>query len=332
MISMNGKKTAWAAALLAAFAILAGCAGNGKDAAGNGGSPSATEQREATPASVTASGETPAASVAPGPEASASAVPSDEPTESAASAAAPSAEPEDERDTRVPGGTVEYTAKGGAKAAKLPLFGMKQVTYGADDGANAYKTVPDQPLPAVGFDIPPAQQKALAAYWLDIDARGYALLMLGPAAWTKASGAVGANGSFGIRLENAEDALEYLATYDTAGGCQGCAISSIGLYFPELAKWADEQGFSVEPSGEAPYIRAKAYGKHMITFEAKSDKAGYVRLGAAYQEHDGGGAWFRSMTIQVKKASKPLAETIVAYYTKMYGGDEGGEAESSAGK
>ncbi|MCC3371482.1 hypothetical protein [Cohnella sp. REN36] len=61
----------------------------------------------------------------------------------------------------------------------------------------------------------------------------------------------------------------------------------------------------------------------MISFVEKSDKVGgYVKVGAAYQRHGGGGAWFRALTIQVKELDQSLADPIVAYYVHLYNDGE----------
>lgn len=125
---------------------------------------------------------------------------------------------------------------------ELPLQ-ITKADLSVDDGT---QSEPFQILTptAVSYKIPPEMKDELQAvliYRSDM-ASGY--LLLAPIGW-EASAIVGANGSYGVSLTDPSNKEQTLHYSDTAGSCQGCAIYQIGTYFPDQAKWADEQGFTV---------------------------------------------------------------------------------------
>lgn len=210
--------------------------------------------------------------------------------------------------------TVTFAGADGAEVT-LPLIGVP-TDYGVDMGDGPPSLLPAAELAAQAFVVPADQAGELALFWMNLgyEARGF--MMLAPKGWS-VRGSVGANGSFGMHAEHPSDAGQFLDTIDTAGGCQGCAIANIGAYFPDMAKWAEEQGFT--PDRPMVYLKTRDIGERMIEFEQSPEPraAGYGVLGAAYEEHDGG-ALFRTARTGYAKDGRSLAETMIAYYEWMY--------------
>ncbi|MDG0813738.1 DUF4850 domain-containing protein [Cohnella rhizosphaerae] len=213
--------------------------------------------------------------------------------------------------------TVTFDGETGKAAVSLPLIGVP-TEYGVDESGEPPSLLPAADLPSQGFVVPDKLASKLAVYWMNLgyDDRGF--MMLAPKGW-KVTGSVGANGSFGMHGENPADAEQFLDTVDTAGSCQGCAIADIGAYFPELAKWAEDQGFPADKP--KAYLSSKPIGDRMIEFtEAPGNANGkYGVLGAAYEEHQGG-SLFRTARTGHAKADQAVAETMIAFYEWMYGG------------
>lgn len=212
--------------------------------------------------------------------------------------------------------TVTFGDVAGKTAVTLPLIGVP-TEYGVDGNGSPPSILPAADLPAQAFAVPRDLASELAVYWMNLgyDEKGF--MMLAPKEWT-VKGVVGADGSFGMHAEDPADPGRFLDTVDTAGGCQGCAIADIGAYFPELAKWAEEQGFPAE--SPKAYLTAKLVGDRMIEFMEVPGEGhgGYGVLGAAYEEHEGG-SLFRSARTGFDESDQALAETMIAFYKWMYG-------------
>ncbi|MFC3798380.1 DUF4850 domain-containing protein [Cohnella sp. GCM10012308] len=211
---------------------------------------------------------------------------------------------------------VTFDDEAGKAAVSLPLVGVP-TEYGVDVDGSPPTILPAADLPAQGFVVPKKLASRLAVYWMNLGYEGRGFMMLAPKGWT-VTGSVGANGSFGMHAENPADAGQFLDTIDTAGSCQGCAIADIGAYFPELAEWAEEQGFPADKP--KAYLSSKPVGDRMIEFtEAPgNDRGGYGVLGAAYEEHEGG-SLFRTARTGYAEADQAVAETMIAFYEWMYG-------------
>ncbi|WP_040952482.1 DUF4850 domain-containing protein [Gorillibacterium massiliense] len=209
-------------------------------------------------------------------------------------------------------GTVTFQTDGDKDAVQLPLIGV-ETTYSADSGDAPPSITPPDPLPTVAFRIPAEQAGKLAAFWMNLGYGGQGMLIIAPKDWIASGATVGANGSFGINLVNPVDNHEGLSTMDTAGGCQGCAISSIGSYFPKLSKWAEDQSFPGDPLS---YLNYKMIGEHEIEYELKNKNNGYVTRGTAYERHEGG-AWFGGIELSISKDRNDLAQTMLSYYEFM---------------
>ncbi|SMF79701.1 protein of unknown function [Paenibacillus uliginis N3/975] len=82
---------------------------------------------------------------------------------------------------------------------------------------------------------------------------------------------------------------------DTAGSCQGCAISSIGTYFPDRAEWANKQGFTVfEPLSFTEWNQPGTAGQDVKTATLTTvTKKGYNNKGVIYYHEDTEGHLFR---------------------------------------
>lgn len=263
---------------------------------------------QGTPTAGNASAVDPASdeSMKGGPTAIASAAASAAPT-AAERAAAPNAS-----ESR----TITFGGADGKAAVTLPLIGVP-TEYGVDVEGSSTSILPVADLPAQAFVVPKELASKLAVYWMNLgyDERGF--MMLAPKGWM-ASGVVGADGSFGLHAADPADPGRFLDTIDTAGGCQGCAIADIGAYFPKLAKWAEEQGFPAE--SPKAYLTSKRVGDRMIEFTESPGEGhgGYGVLGAAYEEHEGG-SLFRSARTGYAESDQAVAETMIAFYTWMYG-------------
>lgn len=214
--------------------------------------------------------------------------------------------------------TIMFDGETGEAAVSLPLVGVP-TAYGVDGDGDGEppSLLPESDLPAQGFVVPKKLASKLAVYWMNLGYDNQGFMMLAPRDWT-VTGSVGANGSFGMHAENSVDAGQFLDTIDTAGSCQGCAIADIGAYFPELAKWAEEQGFPADTP--KTYLSSKPIGDRMIEFTETSDNGrdGYGVLGAAYEEHEGG-SLFRTARTGYAQEDRAVAETMIAFYEWMYG-------------
>lgn len=156
-------------------------------------------------------------------------------------------------------------------------------------------------LAEMSYKIPPEMKDKLQAvlvYRTDMIG-GY--LLLAPIGW-EASAIVGANGSYGVTLTDPSNKEQTLVYSDTAGSCQGCAISSIGTYFPDKAGWADEQGFTVyDPLSFTEWSQPGTAGEDARTaFYTTSVKEGYYHKGVAYYEKDAGGQWYLFRQLEFK--------------------------------
>lgn len=240
------------------------------------------------------------------------------PSSASASASAASPAPSETAPSPAATGAAAATFAGAdGGEVKLPLIGVP-TEYGVDEGDAPPTLLPTHDLPVQSFDIPPDQASRLALYWMNLGYSDEGFMMLAPRDWT-AKGGVGANGSFSLDIVDPSDAGSFLGTYDTGGGCQGCAIQSIGSYFPKLAKWAEEQGFGTDQP--MTYVKSASKGEHMLEFEQASEdgQKGHAILGAAYEEHEGG-ALFRVARTGYAEDERALAETMISYYEWLYGG------------
>jgi len=212
-------------------------------------------------------------------------------------------------------GTVTFRSGESGSGVKLRLFGIA-ATYGLPSGINAPAVVPSSPLPEFSFRIPKEQRDSLAVFWMNLGGNGeYGAFLLGPLGWQPVKAAVGANGSVAVSLENPEDPAEKLTYYDTYGGCQGCAISSIGAYFPSLRKWAEDQF----PITEMEFSRQILLSPGIMAYSRKHADPGYEINGVAYEQHEPGDAWFRMEEMSSAASKHCLATTVLNFFVERYG-------------
>jgi len=225
-------------------------------------------------------------------------------------------QPQEKSLDMVDAGTVLLRADGDESAGvRLPLIAIA-ATYGVD-GPEPHPVAPLQALPEIRYSVPADQSDQLAAYWMTQSWDGSTgILFLGPRGWKATTAEMGANGSIAIMLTNSEDVNESISYSDTSGGCQGCAISEIATYFPDLREWAEnEMGF---------YGKTMAFKKQtllhpgVMAYEKENETPGYETNGVAYEQHDGD-AWFRLMEIKLNTGKRSLAETMLNYFLAAYG-------------
>lgn len=204
---------------------------------------------------------------------------------------------------------------------QLPLVTVLAVPS-VDDGYPAVKN-PVPALPEMTFPLSAEiadQLQATLAYGPD-GKNSY--LLLSPAGW-KASAVIGANGSYGITFTDPADPAQTLAYTDTNWSCQGCAIGDIGLYFPEKAGWAEDQGFPV-------YVPLEFKSREMlgtggadgrtVRYALQPDKDGLLADGAAYYEE---GSWgYIIRRIELRHASRvpenAAMESILGFFAASHG-------------
>ncbi|KUP24548.1 DUF4850 domain-containing protein [Paenibacillus sp. DMB5] len=204
---------------------------------------------------------------------------------------------------------------------QLPLVTVLAVPS-VDDGYPAVKnpvpSLPDMtyPLSAEMAD----QLQATLVYGAD-GKNSY--LLLSPAGW-EASAVIGANGSYGLTFTDPADPAQTLAYTDTNWSCQGCAIGDIGLYFPEKAGWAEDQGFPV-------YVPLDFKSREMlgtggddgrtVRYTLQPDKDGLLADGAAYYEEGNWGYLIRR--IELRHASgipeNAALESILGFFAASNG-------------
>ncbi|KIL39106.1 hypothetical protein SD70_21975 [Gordoniibacillus kamchatkensis] len=203
----------------------------------------------------------------------------------------------------------------GSSAHTLPLRCV-QPNRGVDDPDHRPSLAPQAPLKLEAYTVPKELRSKLEAYWMNIFDDVHGVLLLAPKGWiVRAGGAVvGANGSAGLQLEPPHPDGSYVRYFDN-GGCQGCAVPSIGTYFPELARWAEEQGFT--PDQGPDFANRTPLSSQLMAYTLKPDKdrqeTQLVTDGVAYQQHDGG-AVFQLAEVRLPAAYKPLAAAILNAY------------------
>ena len=218
-------------------------------------------------------------------------------------------------------GTVNFHSEESNSDAMLPLFGIA-ATYGISDTTEP-AVFPSRPLHDVTYTIPDDQQDQLAVYWVNTGGEGeHGLMLLGPIGWRPVRADVGADASMVISLGNPDDSNETIKYYDTAGGCQGCAISSIGAYFPSLRKWAEDQGFTGE---EVKFESQALLTPRIMAYTKESSNKGYKINGVAYQQHEEGDAWFRNLEMSSTDSMVSLVTTILDFFIKQYDPAESNE-------
>lgn len=239
------------------------------------------------------------------------------------------APPEEDKAELIPGteryqpmvrqGMVDTEAARGGTISYLPLYAI-EASYGVDVKGNGEPPAVTltAPLPNIAFGVPPELAESLAFYWMNSgdDKRGY--MILAPDGWRSAGSAVGANSSFAFRLENPDNPLEALDYSDTAGGCKGCAIASIGAYFPDMAEWAAQQGFA--DLEQLDFISRETINNYFIRYSINDAASGALRHGIAFkQTAEGEDVTFMKLDIHVPDSQSSLRETIIRFFQENTG-------------
>lgn len=214
-------------------------------------------------------------------------------------------------------GTVDFRGQDGSAAA-LPL-NCVAAQYGADEPGTSPQVEPKSKLPAVDYAIPRGLQDQLAAYWMNLDGSGgeIGLLFVAPRGWEPANADVGADGSAGIRLQNPRDPDQYVSL-STIPACQGCAISAIGTYFPDLRQWAEDQAF---PGTDMAFVDRRMLDAHTVAYSKQAAAgSGYAVKGIAYERHGDGGGAFGAGEAQLDATRPDLAETILHFLARQLPG------------
>lgn len=223
-------------------------------------------------------------------------------------------------------GTVNFVSPGGGQVS-LPLYSI-EASYGVDikgDGT-APSVTPVTPLSAVSFAMTPDQAAGLAAYWMNAgdDKRGY--LLIAPRGWRSTDSGVGANASYGFHLRNPDNPRERLDYTDTAGSCYGCAMYSIGQYFPELAGWSAEKGMEVYE--KLDFVTREQDGDYS-RYSYLHPETGVLTEGIARKEIDETEPLYRfkkeELSLEDAGGSEPLTETILGFFKAQGGAVETGQ-------
>lgn len=207
---------------------------------------------------------------------------------------------------------------------KIPLQITKaKLSVDSDDRVR----VTDPPsfnLVEMSYRIPPEMKDKLQAVLVYRPDRVGGYLLLAPAGW-KASAIVGANGSYGVTLIHPGNKEQTLVFSDSAGSCQGCTINSIGTYFPNKAKWADQRGFTVyDPLIFAEWNQLGTTGPDARTAVYTTDSEdGYFKNGAVYYEKNDGGNWFTFRQLEFRlsqeSSSDDSYDTVIDFFKVHHG-------------
>ncbi|NOU97443.1 DUF4850 domain-containing protein [Paenibacillus sp. LMG 31456] len=219
----------------------------------------------------------------------------------------------DKQQLAVDCGKLAFEKEGGTANVQLPLICIR-ASYGVDDLGHPITIAPREPLKAVSYSILAELHDQLAAYWMNFGDNVHGVLLLAPKGWKVISGAVGANGSSAVRLENPKDPQQFI-TYMDSGGCQGCIIANIGAYFPEMHDWAEKQGFTPDPVADMK--KQTLLNPNLMTYSKKSPIDGYELNGIAYQEHGEGGGTFRMQEVQLPAANHGLARAMLNLFVAL---------------
>ncbi|MEO2206642.1 DUF4850 domain-containing protein [Paenibacillus pabuli] len=216
--------------------------------------------------------------------------------------------PQDSAPVQSTGKTIVFPGNDGSKIA-LPLQ-LTEADLSMDSDRSYIRSAPPR-IPEMSYELSPELKEKLQAvlvYRPDMQG-GY--LLLAPAGW-KASGSVGANGSYGLTLTNPDNIAENLHYSDNAWACQGCAINNIGTYFPDQADWADEQGFTVyEPMAFDQWNDVGSEGdNHRTALYVTTSKDGFYQKGVGYYAEDINGYLFRLLEYNLAQVSSIEDEVI----------------------
>ncbi|MEJ8548460.1 DUF4850 domain-containing protein [Brevibacillus borstelensis] len=203
-------------------------------------------------------------------------------------------------------GQVSFQGQTGGPIVTLPLRVIKAEFY--VDVDQPPTAGPKKPYPVIPLSIPQTYKDELGAYWMDLLGGG-SVFFIGPRDWNLGKAGVGANGSIDIELINPRDAAQKLNYSDNAGGCQGCAITSVGTYFPDKEKWAEDQGFPI--SAKVAFKERKLVSPTTVKYSLNDSPAGYNISGVAHQLSLDGSLRFLKMELSYPKENAKTADVIL---------------------
>ncbi|MDH6370189.1 hypothetical protein M2444_001969 [Paenibacillus sp. PastF-3] len=191
-----------------------------------------------------------------------------------------------------------------------------------DSGDETVNTVVP-PIPEMTFALSQEmknQVEATLVYRPDI---GGGYVILAPAGWL-ATAVVGANGSYGVTFQDPNNPEQNMNYSDTAWSCTGCAITSIGAYFPDKAEWADAMGFTIYNPlkfSERHILGAAGAEARTVRYTLSADSNGYQDEGAAYYDEGEWGYLFRSIKIHLSQITQhqEVVETLMKFFTDNHG-------------
>ncbi|WP_162551258.1 DUF4850 domain-containing protein [Paenibacillus tepidiphilus] len=208
-------------------------------------------------------------------------------------------------------------AEGGAGTVPLPLSTILAVPS-VDDGSQPSTAEPPG-LPEMTDALPAGLMGELQAALVYHAVGGSGYLLLAPKGW-QASAVIGANGSYGTTFTDPENPQQTLHYTDNNWGCHGCAVVTIGSYFPGKTAWAESYGYSMEPLN---FTRQEVLGpeQRMVRYTEAADADGYVKEGALYYEEGEWGYHIRRLefTLSPDSVMDGTRDTVLSFFQTHQG-------------
>ncbi|MFU1796383.1 DUF4850 domain-containing protein [Paenibacillus azoreducens] len=192
--------------------------------------------------------------------------------------------------------------------AQIPLYCISGKFHGEFVPSN----LPHRELPVIqGVSLPATELTRWGAYLLN-GGSNHGYLLLAPRSWKVVTAETGMNGSVKVEMQDSGNPRIHM-TYQDVGACMGCAAQMMGSYFPDMRKWAEEQGFA----GEPPVFESRVeLNEHMTQFVLNNDNGAYKTYGAAYRFLDPDNAQFTSLEIEAPEAQVQTVHTMLDFYAK----------------
>lgn len=211
------------------------------------------------------------------------------------------------------GGTVKVIGEAGT--FELPFIGVSAI-YGIS-GDTEPSILPSRSIPDLHFDLPAKYADQLAVYWVNTgegdNSKG--LIYFGPHGWKAKRAGVGANGSTGFTLvSDLSSEQPQSISYRTDGFCFGCAVTSIGSYFPDLNEWANETFSLSEGTQVVDGLNAVRIDEHTVAYSIQNTSE-YETNGVAVERHDSQPFFFGNA--EITNADKGLATTLLNIYLQQ---------------
>ncbi|ASA20798.1 DUF4850 domain-containing protein [Paenibacillus donghaensis] len=233
------------------------------------------------------------------------------------------ADPGMDTDTPAAVGWLSFpVAEGGSEKVRVKLNHVMAEVYTSGEVSRKIHS-PAKQLPAMTFPLPKDVEGRLEATWVTRPDLTTSYLLLAPAGWA-AKVSIAENGSYGVTFQDPDNPAQSLKYTDNNWGCAGCAIGSIGSYFPDQASWADGMGF--------PVYEPLAFTKHQLLGESGADSRtarytlelndqGIQHQGAAYYDVGEWGYLFRllEMKLSLQFSQSELVESILGFFAANHG-------------